>query len=333
MGDPSTWREFLGQLIRDSQEKQRIAAELGINSATLVRWVHNETDPRPQNLRQLLKALPHHRQKMRELVAVEFSEFSTDAKDGLPQDLDTSREIPSASYAVVLHTYVNAPKRQRFWSVSNVILQEALRQLDPSQQGMTISVAQCVPPRAGWKVRSLREHIGRGTHPWKATLKHEVAFLGIESLAGYSVANSRMLTSQDKSERQMRFPAKWLTWEESAVACPIMHEGRIAGCLLFSSTQPNYFLPFRETLIQQYAELMVLAFEPEEFYDQQDIQLELMPSYEIQEEHFSNLRQRISNAMAEGSKMNSSMTIGQTELMVWQQLEEELIQHALNNRE
>ena len=61
MGDPSTWREFLGQLIRDSQEKQRIAAELGINSATLVRWVHNETDPRPQNLRQLLKALPHHR--------------------------------------------------------------------------------------------------------------------------------------------------------------------------------------------------------------------------------------------------------------------------------
>src|SRR5260221_5637635 len=104
MGDQSTGREFLGQLIRDSQEKQRIAAELGINSATLVRWGHNETDPRPQNLRQLLKALPHHRQKMRELVAVEVSEVSTAAKDGLPQNLDTCRESPSASYEEVLPT-------------------------------------------------------------------------------------------------------------------------------------------------------------------------------------------------------------------------------------
>src|SRR5260221_14386458 len=109
MGDPATWREFLGQLIRDSQEKQRIAVELGINSATLVRWVHNETDPRPQNLCQLRKKLRHHRQKMRELVAVEFSAFSTEAKDGLPQDLETSREIPSASYEVWLHTSVNTP--------------------------------------------------------------------------------------------------------------------------------------------------------------------------------------------------------------------------------
>src|SRR5258708_33354320 len=100
MGDPATWREFLGQLIRDSQEKQRIAVELGINSATLVRWVHNETDPRPQNLLQLLKALPHHRHKMRELVAVEFSEFSTEAKHGLSQNFDTHRDIPSTSYVI-----------------------------------------------------------------------------------------------------------------------------------------------------------------------------------------------------------------------------------------
>ncbi len=331
MNEPSTWRELLRQLIRDPREKQRIATELGINAATLVRWVHNETDPRPQNLRQLLRASLQYREKMRELVALEFPEFSAEAKDGLPEDVDTLQEIPAGSYASVLHAYVTATKRQRFWSVCNLILQEALRQLDPSQLGMTISVAQCVPPLEGRKVRSLREHVGRGTHPWKATQKHEIAFLGIESLAGYAVANSRMLTIQDKSERQMRFPVRWLEWEESAVTCPILREGRTAGSLLVSSTQPNYFLPFRETLIQNYAELIVLAFEPEEFYEQHNIQLEVMPSYEIQEEHFNDLRQRISDTMAEGSKMNPPLTISQVEQQVWQQLEEEFIHLAHNS--
>src|SRR5260221_772356 len=126
MGDPSTWREFLGQLIRDSQEKQRIAAELGINSATLVRWVHNETDPRPQNLRQLLRASLQYREKMRELVALEFPEVSAEAKDGLPEDVDTLQEIPAGSYASELHAYVTATERHRFCSVCNLIFQDAL---------------------------------------------------------------------------------------------------------------------------------------------------------------------------------------------------------------
>ncbi len=326
----STWRELLGQLTRDPKEKQRIATELGVNAATLVRWVHNETDPRPQNLRQLLKAVPQHRQKMRELVAQEFEEFSSDPKGGSPEDTDTSYEIPSGTYSSVIHIYITTPKQQRFWSVSNLILQEALRQLDPSQQGMTISVAPCVPPKEGQKVRSLREHVGRGTHPWKATLKHDVAFLGIESLAGYAVSNSRLLSIRDKYERQMRFPAKWLDWEESAVACPIMREDRIAGCLLASSTQPSYFLSFREKLVQNYAELMVLAFEPEEFYAQDEIQLGLMPSYETQEAHFSNLRRRIADTMSEGSKRQPPLAIAQAELLVWQQIEEEFLQLAHN---
>lgn len=328
MQEPPAWRSLLGQLIHDPQERHRIASELDVNSATLVRWAHNETNPRLQNLLQLLKAVPQHRQRLRDLVAEEFPEFANSENDDFSEN--TSIEIPSGTYSSVLHTYITAPKRQRFWLVSNFILQEAIRQLDPQQLGMTVSLALCVPPAEGKKVRSLREHMGRGTHPWKATMKHEVAYLGIESLAGYALSNLRLRTIQDRSESPTLYPARWLDWEESAVACPIMREGRFAGCLLVSSTQPRYFVPHREALIQNYAELMVLAFEPEEFYDPHDIQLGLMPNFDEQEKCFNTLRQRVAKAMVEGSKRQPPVTIMEAEQLVWQQLEEELLELAHN---
>lgn len=325
MQELSSWRILLGQLIHDPQERNRIANELGINPATLVRWAHNETNPRPYNLIQLLKVLsPTNRQKMQEAIAEEFPDFSIQDDEEIL--VETSVDIPSGTYASVLHTYATAPKRQRFWLVSNLILQEALRQLDPNLLGMTISIAQCVKPREGNKVRSLREHVGRGTHPWKATMKHEVAYLGIDSLAGYALSNARFLSIQDRSDYQTFYPAKWLDWEKSAAVCPIMREGRFAGCLIVSSTQPGYFLSFREELIQNYAELMVLAFEPDEFYAATDIHLAILPDFEIQEQYFQTIRRRITAAMEEGSTRNPPLTISEAEQIVWQQLEEEFIQ-------
>ncbi len=328
MQEPSAWRALLGQLIHDPQERNRIATELGINPATLARWAHNETNPRPQNLNQLLKAAPQQRQKLLELITEEFPEFASIVNDEFPEN--ASIEIPSGTYSSVLHTYITTPKRRRFWLVSNLILQEALRQLDPHQLGMTLSVAQCVSPMEGKKVRSLREHVGRGTHPWKATMKHEVAYLGIDSLAGYALSNARSLTIHDRTEKQMFYPARWLDWEESAVVCPIMRESRFAGCLIVSSTQPGYFVSNREALIQNYAELMVLAFEPEEFYEPGGIQLSIMPEFDVQEEYFNTIRQRISKAMEEGSTRRPPMTISEAEQLVRQQLEEEFVQLTQN---
>ena len=56
-----TWRELLGRCIEQSQERQRIAAVVGVSEVTLGRWVNGETKPRPQNLRRLLLALPQQR--------------------------------------------------------------------------------------------------------------------------------------------------------------------------------------------------------------------------------------------------------------------------------
>jgi transcriptional regulator with XRE-family HTH domain len=325
MQELPAWRVLLGQIIHDSQERYKIANELGINPATLVRWAHNETNPRPQNLNQLLKVVPSaNRQKLQESIFEEFPEFTSILNEEVPEN--ATFEIPSETYSSVLHTYKTAPKRQRFWLISNLILQEALRQLDPNLLGMTVSIAQCVKPLHGKKIRSLREHVGRGTHPWKATMKHEVAYLGIESLAGYALSNAHLLSIQDRSEHLTFYPARWLDWEKSAAACPIIREGLFAGCLIVSSTQPGYFLSYREELIQNYAELMVLAFEPEDFYEPGDIQLAIMPDFHVQEQYFHTIRQRISNAMEEGSSRKPPLTISEAEQLVWQQLEEEFVQ-------
>ena len=109
-----------------------------------------------------------------------------------------------------------------------------------------------------------------------------------------------------------------------------MREGRFAGSLIVSSTQPGYFLSYRETLIRNYAELMVLAFEPEEFYELSDIQLAVMPEFEVQEQYFHTIRQRISKIMEDGSTKKPPVTITEAEQLVWQQLEEEFVQLIQN---
>ncbi|HEX6483015.1 MAG TPA: helix-turn-helix domain-containing protein [Ktedonobacteraceae bacterium] len=324
MQETHTWRTLLGTILQNIQERQRIATELGMNPMTLIRWANNETKPRVQNLQQLLRALPvKYRQSMIELLTVEFPEFALVMKNSM--DEDSSQEIPSAFYTGVLRAHATTARQQRFWSISNLILQQALGQLDSNQLGMEITVAQCMPAGNEEKVRSLRERIGRSTKPWTTNLEQRAMFLGIESLAGYALTTLRLLVILDRSERQNLFPGSWVEHEESAVACPITYEGRVAGCLLVSSTQPGYFLPFRQQLIQNYADLMVLAFFPEEFHALEEIELYPMPPTQVQVEHFSHLRQRISDVMLESYKKQRPINVIEAEQIVWQQIEKEFL--------
>jgi transcriptional regulator with XRE-family HTH domain len=313
----------------DAQERQRLASTLGINPATLTRWVNNETNPRPQNLRELLKALPGQRHELFPLIIEEFPDFATDAQE-FEQDHSPTR-IPSEFYARVLDTYSRTRRAQRFWTVSNLVLTQALGQLDPNSLGMAITVAQCMPPSRGQKVRSLREVAGRGTPPWQSTLTQVALLLGMESLAGYAVTKGRPFSAESRSDRLGFYPIRWEVWEESAVACPIWFEDRIAGCLLVSSTQQKYFLPSRQALIEQYAQLIMLAFEPEDFYELGDIQLAIMPSLEVQQARAANFRQRLSNIMLEANRSQQTINVEQAERLAWQQLEEELFDFLTQN--
>jgi hypothetical protein len=196
---------------------------------------------------------------------------------------------------------------------------------------MALSLALCMHPASGQYVRSLREVAGRGTPPWQSTLTQEALFLGVESLAGYALTKGRTYVAENKDDRMRFYAVRWEEWEESAMACPVMLEGRYAGCLIASSTQPGYFLPFRQALLEQYAGLMALALDAKDFYNHEDIKLLPMPARDVQHERTASFRQRLSQVILDASRNHEELDIEQAERLVWQQLEEELLSGAVQS--
>lgn len=326
MREPRTWRELLRSVIKDPQEKQRIADELNINPITLMRWVNGSSKPRVHYLQQLLYVLPQHCQELIASFAEEFDDTFDISERQVDEEL---QEIPSKFYAQVLTAHTTTPHPLRSSLIYTLILQQALRHLDPYELGMSITVVKCMPPAPGHRVQSLREDLGRGTLPWKSHLDDQPLLLGAESLAGYAVSSFRFVTNQYISMGPTFFPVRRTQWEESAAACPLLQGNRVAGCLLVASHQPNYFSTSRLEIIQNYAGLLVLACEPEEFYDSSSIQLVMMPPPEIQRVHFAHFQQRVTNKMIQSMRSNRQLTRPQAEREVWHELEEELIQESL----
>src|SRR5947209_384025 len=194
MLESSSWRELLGQIISNPTERDRLAGEIGVRSITLTRWVNGESMPRPQNIRQLLYALPQQfRVLFLELWDGEQPGFSASLSDS------STSELAYDFIMQVLDARATTPDTLRFWTISRLVLQHALRQLDPERIGMAITVVRCMPPSRERKIRSLREGMGMGTPPWEGDLEHRAMFLGAESLAGHVVMAGRMEAIQDFS--------------------------------------------------------------------------------------------------------------------------------------
>jgi transcriptional regulator with XRE-family HTH domain len=323
MQDPQTWRELLGRCIADTSERQRIAEFLGVAPITLTRWVSGESTPRPANLRKLLVALPQHRERLLALIQEEYPGFSAATQDEPPPGEFPA--IPSEFYSRVLYTVTSTPKDILFRSLSDMILQQALKHLDPGRLGMAIIMARCMPPSRENKVRSLRESVGRGSTPWGENLEQQAIFLGAESLTGYAVMSLHLVVNQNLHDERMQAAGYRGQWEESAAATPIKRCGGVAGSLLVSSTQPDYFVPARCTLVEEYAALLALAFDCEDFYEPQRIELGLVPSEQEQRAYFSGFQQRVLQLMKEATREKHPMTYSQAEQQVWQQIEEELL--------
>lgn len=329
MASQQPWRALLDRLISDPQERRRLATALGINPVTLTRWSNGESSPRLKSLHSLLRHIPpQYQAQMVGLVNQEYQEFSLSdpSESGEVED-----RIPSAFYASVIDALTRTPKSQRFFTISHRVFSQALEQLDSNNLGMALSLALCMHPAPGQHVRSLREVAGRGTPPWQSTLTQEALFLGIESLAGYALTKGRTYVAENRDDRVGFYAVRWEEWEESAAACPVMLEDRYAGCLIASSTQPGYFLPFRQALLEQYAGLMALALDSELFYDHDDIQLLPMPARDIQHQRTARFRQRLSQVILEASRNKQELDIEKAERMVWQQLEEELLTSAVQS--
>ncbi len=319
------WRELLGDIINNVAERDRIANEIGVHPVTLTRWVSGDSSPRSHNLRQLLRALPKP-QRMQLLASLE-----TVACDVADFEIDTSaQEIPYKFMTEVLETRTSIPDLLRYWSISRLILEQALKQLDPERVGLAITIVRCMPLRDG-KVRSLRESLGMGTSPWAGDLEEKALLLGAESLAGHVTVSCRMEQIGDLHTNRTFLPAYQTEHEVSAVACPIMYACRVAGCLLLSSTQTDYFASeARLSLIRAYANLLALAFNPEDFYEPEQLALHIMPPLPIQLTYFTGFRQRVLQVVQRAIKAGTRISTPEAEHVAWLEIEEALLQWSMD---
>jgi transcriptional regulator with XRE-family HTH domain len=325
MGEPQTWRELLGKIVSDSKERQRIAGTLGITPITLARWISGESSPRPQNLRRLLEILPEHREQLAQLFSSEFKGSFENNEDSQ----ETLSEIPVAFYERVLHSYTQLPTILRFTGIIDTILQQITTQLDPDRSGIAVVIVKCVPPAdKDQKIRSLHEVEGRGTPPWSTDLNHDI-LLGAESLAGYTLMTAHPAAIQDvNTDKSLVAPLHSAKFMASQAAHPIFRSDGVAGCLLVSSTQPHFFTSTQLALIAKYAELMSIAFDATDFYAFGNIDLRVMPSYELQASYFSSFRSRVTEIMQKMTKEQKSIPFRQAEEIALRQIEQDLLDLA-----
>lgn len=317
--EPRTWRDLLGNIIHKPYVRQQIADALGVSPTTLMRWVNGDSNPRPHNLHRLLEVVPQHRAMLQALIAEEFEEIPAVSPDTSPN------EIPVTFYAHILDLSTTTPDELRFWSLCPAILYEARGQLDPDRLGLEISVIQCMAPLPGNPVRCLHERVGLGTPPWREQLESKAELLGGESLAGYAVSSCHLQVIANLS-REQRLPTNLPEHVASAAAAPIRNASRIAGCLLAASTQPDYFRsPARCDLIQSYAALLMLAFHPQDFYEQERIALQVMPSFQAQQPYLSTIQQRIMAMLKKAFIDQQPISYSEAEQRVWWQIEEEFL--------
>lgn len=318
----NTWREMLGFLAKNPQEKQRLAREADVSIITLRRWVIGESNPREDNLRQLVLAIaPEWVTQFRRLLEIEYPSI---AREDLERGKVVS-EILSELYMQVMRTYAKTPAILARDSLYKLIFERALEQFDPDRVGLSLALVCCVPPLPGQKVRALRQVRGMGTPPFERELERKTMFLGSESVAGHAVMNYRLAIVESRDSTSFT-SANWTDYEESAIASPILRQARVAGALLVSSARPNYFTPAHQSLLELYAPLASLMFDPQEFYDPMDIMLGVMPELERQEPLFANFEQRVTFKMTTGALEQNVITIQQAHLLVWQDVVEELLQ-------
>jgi GAF domain-containing protein len=324
--DLPTWQAVLQKIIQSPKERQRLATALGINIITLSRWVKADSHPQRSYLLRLVKVVqPIHRSEMLGALLRAYP----DMHDKFMEEI--AETVPSSFFRQILKDRASIIETLRPWQISGTVLNEALKLLDPHQLGMAVTAALCMPP-AAHKIRSLREHGGRGNPPWSADLEQKAVFLGLNSLAGHVVTFGRAASVPDvRKERYIPVFGHPADWEVSAAAAPIWLHGKIAGCLLAASLQPEHFTQERMDLLVTFANIFSLALNPDDFYDHRLIQLRYVPLPPEQQDSLKSFRQRVTRLMTESARTGISLSNAEAEKRAWQEIEEELLRKGQGN--
>src|SRR5258708_1279695 len=102
----TSWRELLGWLIKNPQEKKRLAQETAVKPITLKRWVDGESLSGEENLLHLAHVLPPDiSSPFLHLIGEEFPFLTRESIE----HSQIAQEIPSDLYAQALQLYAKTP--------------------------------------------------------------------------------------------------------------------------------------------------------------------------------------------------------------------------------
>lgn len=300
-------------------------AELNVRSITLTRWINGQTEPRQQNLQQLVKVLTRYCDYLPELLKDEKKAGNLSLL--LASEEQVSPSIPSELYRLVLAARAHTPGHLRFWTIANMILRQAMEQLDGAGKGIAMWITRCMrnDDEKTKKIRSLHLTLGYCTKKLEH-LEQERMFLGGKSAEGEALVMGHPITYQNLREAGFLTPKTPVMEHCSAAIYPITYQGLAAGTFSVASLSADYFLmPERTTLVQHYSELLSLAFAATDFVPRENILLGVMPSYNIQKKYFANFRQRVATVIGEHLQQGKSIGTIAAEDITWQNLEEELL--------
>lgn len=319
MEEPTTWRELLGQIISDLAERQRLARALHIHPITLQRWTTGQSRPHRESLLPLLDALPRHRQQLIQLLAADYPSLAVDVVQGR----DVERQIPSAFYTRVVNAFIANPPYARSATIINLVLDHIVQSLNLYQEGLLVALIQCVPPAQGQFVRSLRSTFVRNT--LTSEDEHYTLLLGAESQPGQATNACHPITQRISEKTPQTFLDCHRLKTGSKGSFPIIQVNQVAGCLHVISPHPDFFTQQIQELLHNYATLLVLAFDDDDFYNLDHVALGVMPPCEQQHPYFARFQERISQLLIQSSLNKELTTRSQAEIKVWQELEEELL--------
>jgi transcriptional regulator with XRE-family HTH domain len=266
-------------LRRDRAEISRVARELEVSENTIYRWMNGNSVPRAVYLKKLPDVLSEHRSNLTFAINQTFGKTIEPLSPGIP-------EVGKGIYRHIIDLVTTvAEDGAYFWQISQAIFESAHQHLDAGHNGLAITYAFLMPPRADG-IHSLRELVMSGTEPWPSSLESKI-YLGSTTLAGTAVLLQRLQT-WDSLDSEERFQVTVDDFECSACAYPVMRGGRLAGVLTISSALPGFFKDYTACgAVMEYAKLFSLALHERDFYPSSLLHLEPMPDLRWQRQELA----------------------------------------------
>ena len=137
----SLFSSFLRHILRhDRVEIARVARELDVSENTIYRWMNGTSEPRAVYLKNLIEALPEHRNQLTHVINQTFP--------GILDSLSTGvHEVQKDIFRRVMELFTaTAESDARRWQITQAIFENALLHLDAERRGLAVTYAKVMPP-------------------------------------------------------------------------------------------------------------------------------------------------------------------------------------------